>query len=283
MSGRETKTAAQETAGSSFLKTAISFASPVLGAAIGAGDLIKRGMNYLDERKPKMIGPPNPNLSPAPQSGNFFTRGLDAITNFATNVVRPLDTTLESFGIDIIPGSATTTGQKGQNVAIDINSGGGQESSGSGVTQAGIGALVPGVLGALRNPLVGLGAGAGAGAIVDAGIGALTAPKMGGRVTRKMKADIRRIYMMAGGNAQATAQIYNSLTGSNINAQTVFMILLKRFRNDGPMVTKAAVRKTRQTMRKLKTMCDMYDDMSKRRAAPRRRASTRSTTITQVK
>jgi hypothetical protein len=49
------------------------------------------------------------------------------------------------------------------------------------------------------------------------------------------------------------------------------------------MVTKAAVRKTRQTMRKLKTMCDMYDDMSKRRAPARRRATSRSTTITQVK
>ena len=283
MSGRENNTSAQESVGSSFIKTVAPFVSPVLGAAIGAGNLLKRGTQYLEERKLNMMGPPNPNLNSTTQTGNFFTRGVGAVTDFLGNVVRPLDTTLESFGIDIIPGSATSTGQKGQNVAIDIQSGGGQESSGSAVTQAGFGALVPGVLGALRNPLVGVGAGLAGGALVDAGISALTAPKMGGRVTRKLKADIRRIYMMSGGNAQATAQIYNSLTGSNINAQQVFMILLKRFRNDGPMVTKAAVRKTRQTMRKLKTMCDMYDDMSKRRAPARRRATARSTTITQVK
>jgi hypothetical protein len=283
MSGREIKTNAQESVASGFVKTIASFASPVLGAAIGFGDVLKKGKEYLDERKLNMMGPPNPNLSSSPQQDNFLVRGVQGVTNFLGNVVRPLDTALESVGIDIIPGSATGTNQKGQNVAIDIQSGGGQESGGSGVTQGFLGPLVPGVLGALRNPLVGLGTGAGAGALVDAGIGALTAPRMNRRITRKMKADIRRIYMMSGGNAQATAQMYNSLTGDNLNGQQVFMILLKRFRNDGPMVTKAAVRKTRQTMRKLKGMCDMYDDMSKRRAPTRRRATSRATTITQVK
>lgn len=283
MSGRENNTSAQESTGSSFLKATLPFVSPLAGAVFGVGDLIKKGTQYLENRKLDMAGPPNVNLASTSPQPNIITRGVNFVTDTITNTIRPLDAALESIGIDILPGPIPNTGQKGQNVAIDIQSGGGQESSGSGVTQAGFGALVPGVLGALRNPLVGVGAGLAGGALVDAGIGALTTRRMGSRVTRKLKADIRRIYMMSGGNAEATAQIYNSLTGSNINAQQVFMILLKRFRNDGPMVTKAAVRKTRQTMRKLKTMCDMYDDMSKRRAPARRRATSRSTTITQVK
>ena len=54
-------------------------------------------------------------------------------------------------------------------------------------------------------------------------------------------------------------------------------VLLKRFRNDGPIVTKAALRKTKSTVRRLKSMCDMYDSLrptATRRRAPMKRAST---------
>ena len=63
----------------------------------------------------------------------------------------------------------------------------------------------------------------------------------------------------------------------------IFYILTKRMRNDGPYVTKAAVRKTRQTVRKMKNLCDMYEDLrpAARRRAPARKAST--TRITNVK
>ena len=57
-------------------------------------------------------------------------------------------------------------------------------------------------------------------------------------------------------------------------------VLLKRFRNDGPVVTKAALRKTKSTVRRLKSMCDMYDSLrptATRRRAPMKRAS--STTL----
>ena len=58
-------------------------------------------------------------------------------------------------------------------------------------------------------------------------------------------------------------------------------LLLKRFRNDGPVVTKAALRKTKSTIRKLKNMCDMYDDLrpAARRRTPMRRATRASTTL----
>ena len=118
-----------------------------------------------------------------------------------------------------------------------------------------------------------LGFGAGA-------LGASLAPSGNGapRVTRKMKSDVRRIYMMAGMDPNATAQILNNLgtyPRMNFNASLVFFILTKRFRNDGPVVTKAAVRKTKTTLRRMKGVVDMYNSVCKptTRRAPARRAA----------
>jgi hypothetical protein len=95
------------------------------------------------------------------------------------------------------------------------------------------------------------------------------------RITRKMKADVRRIYMMAGMDPNLTAQILNNLgtyPRMNFDASLVFFILTKRFRNDGPVVTKAAVRKTKTTLRRMKGVVDMYNSVCKP-TAPRRRAA----------
>ena len=98
------------------------------------------------------------------------------------------------------------------------------------------------------------------------------------RITRKMKSDVRRIYMMAGMDPNATAQILNNLgtyPRMNFNTSLVFFILTKRFRNDGPVVTKAAVRKTKTTLRRMKGVVDMYNSVCKptTRRAPARRAA----------
>ncbi len=98
------------------------------------------------------------------------------------------------------------------------------------------------------------------------------------RITRKMKSDVRRIYMMAGMDPSATAQILNNLgtyPRMNFDTSLVFFILTKRFRNDGPVVTKAAVRKTKTTLRRMKGVVDMYNSVCKptTRRAPMRRAA----------
>ena len=66
------------------------------------------------------------------------------------------------------------------------------------------------------------------------------------------------------------------------DVEVIFYILTKKMRNDGPYVTKAAVRKTRQTVRKMKNLCDMYDDLrpAAKRRAPARRAAAG---VTQIK
>ena len=137
------------------------------------------------------------------------------------------------------------------------------------------GALVQSARGLARSPagqaLFGGGLGLAAGSMVGGGDGAP-------RITRKMKSDVRKIYMMAGMDPNATAQILNNLgtyPRMNFDATLVFFILTKRFRNDGPVVTKAAVRKTKTTLRRMKGVVDMYNSVCKptTRRAPARRAA----------
>jgi len=123
----------------------------------------------------------------------------------------------------------------------------------------------------------------GGGTAIGFGAGALGAALGGGdgsapRITRRMKSDVRRIYNMSMGNPDITAQILNQMgtyPKINFDAATVFFILTKRFRNDGPVVTKAAVRKTKSTLRRMKGVVDMYNSVCKptTRRAPARRAA----------
>ena len=147
---------------------------------------------------------------------------------------------------------------------------GGQESQSSGVTEGFVGGI-PNVLGQaarfLRTPTGQIGTGllGGIGASMLNGGG--TQP----RITRKMKSQYRAVLNLAQGDYdQAAAMI-------GVSTDMFIMVLLKRFRNDGPVVTKAALRKTKTTVRRLKSMCDMYDSLrptATRRKAPMRRAST---------
>lgn len=154
----------------------------------------------------------------------------------------------------------------------------GETSSSGEILGANLGlgtALIQGARTLSRSPggqaAFGLGAGALGLALSGDGSGAP-------RVTRKMKSDVRRIYMMAGMDPNLTAQILNNMgtyPKMNFDASLVFFILTKRFRNDGPVVTKAAVRKTKTTLRRMKGVVDMYNSVCKptTRRAPARRAA----------
>lgn len=94
------------------------------------------------------------------------------------------------------------------------------------------------------------------------------------RVTRKLQRDVKQAVMLLGPEAVA-----NQL---GVGIDVVVYIMQKKIRNDGPYVTKAAVRKTRQTVRKMKSMCDLYDDLrpaAKRRAPMKRATTTRITNL----
>ena len=123
--------------------------------------------------------------------------------------------------------------------------------------------------------LGGLGIGAGA-AVAPRMVDAITGQPKKLRVTRKLKRLVREAVDNFG--------IRAAMEMSGLDQDTIMYIYTKKMRNDGPYVTKAAVRKTRQTVRKMKNLCDMYDDLrpaAKRRAPARRMAA--GTRITQVK
>ena len=88
------------------------------------------------------------------------------------------------------------------------------------------------------------------------------------RVTRKLQRDVKNAVMLLG--PEVVAQQLG------VGVDVVVFILQKKIRNDGSYVTRAAVRKTRQTVRKMKTLCDMYDDLrpAAKRRTPARRAAT---------
>ena len=102
------------------------------------------------------------------------------------------------------------------------------------------------------------------------------------KITRKFKSQVKQSVMLIG--LEETANMLNTST------EIVVQILLKRFRNDGPYITKAAVRKTRSTVRKMEQVNMLTKEIAKlagssttrKRATTGTRASTsRKTTVIQ--
>jgi hypothetical protein len=82
---------------------------------------------------------------------------------------------------------------------------------------------------------------------------------------------------LTGGNISAAADILG------ISQEMLIQVLLKRFRNDGPVVTKAALRKTKQTIRRLHSMQDVLKSITPTAAGRRRAPMRRATTTTLIK
>ena len=156
-------------------------------------------------------------------------------------------------------------------------------------TQAFIGGFgVPGLIGQagrlLSRPGVGgLIGGVAAGAAVE------TVVDMFGNtkklvITRKLQRDVKKVFMMSGGDIGFVSANSMMLFGKSLSEDQILMIMFKTFKNQGPYVTKAAVRKTRSTIRKMETLCDLKDRLCPPKPARRRPAARKmSTSITQVK
>ena len=202
--------------------------------------------------------------------GGFF----GGVTDFFKGAGEVIGSAFSS-GIPQLLGVSRPRGVGQQPAITTVTNVGAQESQGSGSIQAGMGSLLPslvtGARGLIKSPIGQLLTGTGIGTAVSM-LGADGKPM---RVTRKMKAQARMLLNMTGGNLSMTADFLG------ISEQQLVFILLKRFRNDGPVVTKAALRKTKSTIRKMKNMCDMYDDLrpAARRRTPMRRATRSSTTL----
>jgi len=226
-------------------------------------------MAYFDQRGGGFV---NTSMTPQPSTQNAgFGAGFGSfLRDVGSNILSPIS---DIFSQPVI--RPFITQQSRQQPAIPTQSTtGGQESQESGSQNQAFLGGVPNILGQaarfLRTPTGQVGLGAG-GALLG---GALTTPSTGMRMTRKMKSQARTVLNMVGGDLNAASSILG------ISQEMLCELLLKRFRNDGAVVTKAALRKTKQTVRRLKSMCDMYDSLrptATRRRTPMKRAT--STTL----
>ena len=153
---------------------------------------------------------------------------------------------------------------------------------------AGLGALATqgaGALGRLlsRPGVGGLIGGVGAGAAAE-----FVMDRFGNQkklvITRKLQRDTKKLFMMTGGDIEIVSQQSFFFLDKDLSPQQVLAILFKTFKNQGPYVTKAAVRKTRSTIRKLDTLQALKDQMCPpKRATPRRQTMGSTTKVLQVK
>lgn len=92
-------------------------------------------------------------------------------------------------------------------------------------------------------------------------------------ITRKLKRETQELMELFMNDMGAVAEQLTALKGKEYTPDIVLMILMKKFTNQGPYVTKAAVRKTRQTVRKLtalrKLEAEICKPTTRRRASPR--------------
>lgn len=267
-----------------------SIIAPIVGGTVGtavavlsgakvASDARKEQQEQIDiynrNRKKQMaeiFGSGNVSSIQPPMGSTANTGGggfsfSNFISDIGTNILNPLSNFFTGSGGRERPLSSTQ-----QPAVTTITNLGASETSGSGTLDAfvgGLGNVIPTVGKFLKTPIGGLlGGGALGGAVSLLGDTQVSKP----RITRKMKSQARMLLNMTGGNLQLTADMLG------IDQQTLIFILLKRFRNDGAVVTKAALRKTKQTVRRLKSMCDMYDDLRPRATARRRTPMKRATT-----
>jgi hypothetical protein len=225
------------------------------------------------------FGTPGFNFSPAVQPRNemsFFDRLGGIASNVGSTLLSGLESAVPSLLQRQFFGNRPQSAVQSPALTTTTNVGA-QESQGSGTIQAGAGALLPSILGGARSLLkspagqIALGGGS---ALAFSGMGS---QPTGMRITRKMKSQARMIVNMVGGDLSAAAGILG------LDEQTLVMILLKRFRNDGPVVTKAALRKTKSTIRKLHSMQDVLKSITPTAAGRRRAPMKRAMSTTLIK
>ena len=228
------------------------------------------------------FGDPNaPGAFPTPRPSSIGQVGFfERLGNLGSTVGNTLLTGLESAVPSVVNraifGSRPQSASQGPALTTVTNVGA-QESQGSGSIQAGMGALLPNILGGarslLKSPAGQLAFGTGTGLALSG----MSSSGSQMRITRKMKSQARMVLNLTGGNIAAAADILN------VSEDMLVTVLLKRFRNDGPVVTKAAMRKTKQTIRRLHSMQDVLKSITPTAAGRRRAPMKRATTTTLIK
>tara|TARA_Y100000004_G_C8906534_1_gene408962 strand:- start:344 stop:1102 length:759 start_codon:yes stop_codon:yes gene_type:complete len=101
-------------------------------------------------------------------------------------------------------------------------------------------------------------------------------------ITRKLRRDTEKLMELLNNDMDEVARVLTDTKKKAFDSGTVLKILMHKFTNQGPYVTKAAVRKTRKTVRKLETLKRLHADVCGR-ATPARRAPARRRTSAMAK
>jgi len=207
-----------------------------------------------------------PNLQGRAVTQSGFGAGFGTfLSDVGRNIVSPIS----SLATQVLPffGSRDNARQPASTRVPILQ---GTELQATGTNEAFIGSI-PNVIGGaarfLRTPGGAFGTGTATG-ILPSLLGGSSGTM---RVTKKTKRLAQQAYSLGMGDLGTSISIFAQLTGLEVSQQEFVLILTKRFRNDGPVITKAALRKTKTTLRRMKNMCDMYDSLRK---APTRRRTT---------
>lgn len=128
-------------------------------------------------------------------------------------------------------------------------------------------------------PAVGGAVGAAAGLAADFIFDMLTAEPKKMIITRKLKRETEDLMEYFQNDMEAVAVQLSKLKKKQYNADNVLKILMHKFTNQGPYVTKAAVRKTRKTIRKLDTLKNLHAQICGRPTPARRRTTRRTSAM----
>ena len=161
------------------------------------------------------------------------------------------------------------------------------------VNQAGLGALVPSVIGGARSIFPGISkfVSTPTGAIAT-GVGTSIGVNMlTGSDTRKMKpvltqsrrnkARVRQLVNFMG--IDGAAQFLSQASGRRITSGDVVQLLLRTFRNDGAYITKAQVRNLRRTTNRFKSLEKQVKEATSMARTTRRPAMRRASSTTLIK
>ena len=127
-------------------------------------------------------------------------------------------------------------------------------------------------------PAVTYGVGAAAGLAADFIVDLFTGEQKKMIITRKLRRDTEKLMELLNNDMDEVAKVLTETKGKAYDSGKVLKILMHKFTNQGPYVTKAAVRKTRKTVRKLDSLQRLHKEICgtttrTRRAPARRRTS----------
>lgn len=98
-------------------------------------------------------------------------------------------------------------------------------------------------------------------------------------ITRKLRRDTEKLMELMNNDMDEVARVLTDTKKKAYDSGTVLKILMHKFTNQGPYVTKAAVRKTRKTVRKLDSLTRLHNEICKPTTRTRRAPARRTTAM----